>query len=353
MFKNIFLIVFSFILFFPVYGQIGGKNSFEFIDMSVNAHLAGVGGNNVSIRDHDVNMILQNPALLNEEMYKNFSLSYLPFFADVKATSAVYAHDFGKRGKYGFGLQYMDYGNIMITDEVGTEFGEFSPSEYVFVVSSAHQINFYTLGASLKFAGSQMAGYSSYALMGDLGGVFKHPKRDFTVGLVIKNFGLPLKKYTPDTKVNLPFDVQIGTTYKIEHMPMRISLTAHHLNQFDIIYSDPTKKGITDLEGNEIKQKKTFADKLGRHFVVGTEFIISKGFQLRFGYNYLRRRELRLQTKSGGAGFSFGFMIKIKSFELAYSRAYYHVAGGSNHITFTTNFGKLIRKKSVEPANIN
>jgi hypothetical protein len=146
----------------------------------------------------------------------------------------------------------------------------------------------------------------------------------------------------------MPFDVQVGASFKPEHMPLRLSVTAHHLHKFDIVYLDPTQKGVIDLEGNEIKPKKTFADKLGRHFVVGGEFILSKNFHLRMGYNYLRRKELRLQTKSGGAGFSFGFMMRVKSFEIGYSKAYYHVAGGSNYLTVTTNFGRLLKKKEKD-----
>ncbi|MBX9850709.1 MAG: type IX secretion system protein PorQ [Cytophagaceae bacterium] len=344
MLRNFFLLIILFRLSSAA-AQIGGKNSFEFVDMAVNAHAAGIGGVNVSVRDQDVNMILQNPALLNNDMFKNLSLSYLPFYAGVKATSVVYGHDFGKNGKYAGGLQYFNYGEIKYTDETGNDLGTFQPAEYVFTFSSAHTLNYYTLGASFKFAGANVGSYSSYAIMGDFGGVFKHPKRDFTIGLVAKNIGGVLKKFTGEAPVSLPFDVQVGATYKLEHMPLRFSLTAHHLNKFDIVYLDPTQKGVVDLEGNEIKPKKTFADKLARHFVLGGEFILGKGFHLRFGYNYLRRKELRLQTKSGGAGFSFGFMMRVKSFEIGYTKAYYHVAGGANYLTITTNFGKLIRKK--------
>lgn len=345
MFKPLLLVITLAWVSFTASAQIGGKNSFEFVDMSVNAHSAGIGGVNVSVYDHDINMVFQNPALFNDKMYKNLSLNYLPYFADIKSTSVIYGQEFGKYGKYAMGLQYLNYGDLNYTDATGTDLGLFSAKEYMFLASTSHTINYYSLGASLKFAGSQLESYRASALMADLGGVFKHPKKQFTVGLVIKNAGFILKKYTPETKAAMPFDVQLGATYKPDHMPLRLSITAHHLHQWDIVYLDPTKKGTIDLEGNEIKPKKTFADKLGRHFIIGGEFILAKGFHLRMGYNYLRRRELRLQTKSGGAGFSFGAMLRIKSFEIAYSRAYYHVAGGANYLTITTNFGTLLKKK--------
>lgn len=330
------------------YCQIGGRNSFEFVDMAVNAHTSGIGGINVSTYDQDINMVFQNPALFNQSMFKKLSINYLPFFADIKSTSLAYGDTLGRYGKYAFGMQYFNYGDIQYTDATGNDLGTFTPKEYMFLASTSHTINYYTLGASVKFVGSHLENYSSYAAMTDLGGVFKHPEKDFAIGLVVKNIGFAFKKFTPQTKVVMPFDVQVGASYKFDHMPLKLSLTAHHLHQFDIVYMDPTAKGTIDLEGNEIKPKKTFADKLARHFVVGGEFILSKNFHIRMGYNYLRRKELRLQTKSGGAGFSFGFMMRVKSFEIGYSKAYYHVAGGSNYLTITTNLGRLLKKKEKD-----
>lgn len=333
------------------YSQIGGKNSFEFVDMGVNAHSAGIGGLNVSVKDGDINMILQNPALLTSVMHKHLALNYLPYFADIKSTSLAYGYNFGKKRMYAGGLQYNYYGKIKATDPAGADLGIFTPNEYFIFASRSHTIDHYSIGATLKLASSSIENYNSLAIMTDIGGVFKHPKKDFTIGLVFKNIGFALKKYTPESKVNIPFDVQLGTTFKPEHMPLRLSITAHHLYKWDIVYFDPTIKGQIDLNGNEIKSKTSFAEKLGRHFIVGGELILSKNFHLRLGYNYQRRRELRLQSKSGGAGLSFGFMMKVKSFEIAYSKAYYHVAGGANYVSITINFSEVFKKKQKDTSS--
>jgi hypothetical protein len=144
----------------------------------------------------------------------------------------------------------------------------------------------------------------------------------------------------------MPFDAQLGVTFKPEHMPLRFSATAHHLYQFDIVYLDPNQRGLLDADGNEIKDKKTFGDKLARHFVVGGELLLSKNFHLRMGYNHLRRRELRMDSRSGGAGLSLGALIRIRSFAFDYSRAFYHVGGASNYFTLTTDMGSLFRRES-------
>jgi hypothetical protein len=336
---------FLFLLLYNVFSfaQIGGKNSFEFLDLPVNAHVAGIGGVNVSVVDQDVNMFMQNPALLNADMDRHLSLNYQPYYADTKASSLAYAHKI-KNNTWGFGLQYLNYGKIDQTDASGTVLGSYTPQDVGIMAARSHTVNNYTLGVNMKFVYSQILNYNSMALMGDLGGVFKHPQKDFSIGLVIKNAGFAFNKFTKDTKVNLPFDVQLGTSYKPEHLPFRFSFTAHHLQKFDIVYQDSSQRTY-DLNGNLIAQHKSFADKIGRHLIVGGELLLSKNFHIRIGYNYLRRRELRLSNKSGGAGFSFGFMARVKSFELGFTRAYYHVAGGTTSLTVTTNFETLIRKK--------
>lgn len=334
-------------LFLPLvsFAQIGGSKSYEYLLVPVNARTAAVGGINVSLRDQDVNMFMQNPAAINKDMRKNLSINYVPYVAGIKATSLAYGLAV-KNNTLGLGLTYFDYGQIVEAEANGNLTGAtFKVREYALNAAASHQIENYVIGFNLKFAGSDFVNYNSHAILGDLGGMFVHPKRQWTIGLAFKNIGYAFDSYSSTESMKLPFDVQLGTSYKLEHMPLRFSLTAHHLQQFDIVYLDPNKKAQKDLEGNEIKEEKKFGDQVLRHFIVGGEFLLSKNFNLRVGYNHMRRKELRLKEKSAGAGFSFGGMIRISSFEFAYTRAFYSVAGASNYITLTTNFNSLLKKR--------
>jgi hypothetical protein len=143
----------------------------------------------------------------------------------------------------------------------------------------------------------------------------------------------------------LPFDVQIGTSVKPKFMPLRFSFTAHHLHRFDIAYDDPNLSTVKDQNGNEVVEKVGFADKLARHFVIGTQILLSKNFQLQAGYNHLMRQELKLQNRMAGAGLSFGASLRIKSFEMAYARTYFHAAGGISYITLTGNLATVLKKQ--------
>ena len=211
------------------YAQLGGKKSFEFLNVPNNARLAALGGVNVSLADRDVNSMFSNPTLIGDTLAGFASASYQFYVADVGQTTAAYAHKFKKIGTLTFGVQYLNYGQIKSYDATGAEIGTYKSGESAFFVSKSHQISNFRFGATLKMAFSSIAGYRANAIMMDIGGLFVHPHQDFTVGLAIKNMGFVLSDYSETSSSRLPFDVRIGATLKPEHMPLRFSLTAYNL----------------------------------------------------------------------------------------------------------------------------
>ena len=326
--------------------QVGGQRSFSFLELPANAKLAALGGVNVSSFGHDINMVAVNPGLLNQEMDKQLSLSYVAHLADINQSSLLYGFNHQKLGRWAVGLNYLNYGDFVQRDATGTEEGTFSAYDYTLSLTHARQADAFTIGATVKMAVSGIAGNKAVGLLSDVGGAFKHPEHDFTVGLAFKNIGYQVKPFDDGERAAMPFDAQIGASYKPEHMPVRLSVTAHHLYQFDIVYLDPEETSGLDENGNEIKEEKAFGDKIARHFVAGAEFIFSQNFQVRAGYNHLRRKELSLENKGGGAGFSVGAMLRVKAFELNYGAAFYHPSGGSHYITISTNTGTFLKRKS-------
>lgn len=328
---------------------LGGQSSFAFLRQPTNAPVAALSGINVSQADFDVNRWLANPALLTKDMDKHLSLSYVPFYAQIRNLSAVYVDELGS-GRFGAGIHYIDYGTFEETDAAGNTLGTFQVSEYAVSASHARTQGAYTLGVTIQVIGSALATYSSYAAAVDVGGLWKHPTRDWTIGLVIQNAGVVLKKYYPDASQNpLPLDVQLGTTFKPKFMPFRFSITAHHLHQPDITYNDPAWNTTLDANGNPVRQQVRFADKVARHFTIGTELVLAKAFHLRLGYNHLVRQEMRLPTRALNAGFSFGFLLKLKQLQLSYARFYQQAAGGVSYLTLTGNLGGIIKRK---PASV-
>lgn len=336
------------LLSFRLAAQVGGQRAFMFLEMPVSAKQAALGSINVSAFGHDVNMVAANPALLNPEMDRQLSLSYVGYLADIKQSNMAYAFNHEKLGRWAASIHYLNYGDFVQRDAAGTEEGNFKVNDYTLSLSHTRQSEAFTIGATAKVAVSSMADNKAVGLLADVGGLFKHPERDFTIGLAFKNIGYQVKPFDDGERQAMPFDAQLGASYKPEHMPVRLSLTAHHLYQFDVVYLDPNARGQLDANGNEIKEDKKLGDKIARHFVAGTEFIFSKNFQVRAGYNHLRRKELRLENASGGAGFSLGAMVRVRTFELNYSSAFYHSSGAGHYITISTNTGTLLKRKNTD-----
>lgn len=324
--------------------QLGGQRAFSFLTLPPSAKLAGLGSANVSSRDADVTMLYGNPALLNEQMDGRLSLTYIDYLADIKQSTATYVHNSDRLGRLGFGLTYLNYGKFEQFDAAGNPLGEFSVNEYSLGVTKSVTTGPFTMAGTARLAVSGIAGNHAVATLLDAGGLFKHPEKDFTVGLVVKNLGYQLKPYAGSDREPMPLDVQIGASIKPEHMPLRMSITAHNLQQFDIVYLDSTQRGTLDENNEEKKPKKSVGDKIARHFVVGGELILSKNFNVRMGYNHLRRRELRLDTSSAGAGLSFGLTFRLSQFQFDYTRAYYHASGASNYFTLSRSLASIFQK---------
>jgi hypothetical protein len=315
--------------------QIGGYSSFQFMNVSPAARISALGGVNVSKIDQDINFFTTNPASAGDTLAGMASASYQFYVGDIGQALFTYAHNMPKLGPVIFGIQNIHYGTIQGYDAGGIATNEFNAGETAFMVSSNHQVANFRAGATLKGVLSNLAGYRASAMMLDLGGVFIHPKKPFTVGLAIKNIGVVFNHYGSGNSSKLPFDVQVGTTFKPEHMPLRFSITAYNLVRPDVTYYDPA----SDAE------KPGTAKKIFSHINFGTEILIHKKITIMVGYNYLVHQSLKLSGGGAGAGLSFGFSAAIKSVEFVFSRSAY-VAGNSGYsFTLSTNVNRLLTRR--------
>ena len=324
----------------PARAQLGGRTVFPFLDLPPNAQLAALGGMNVSHRSNDPGMLFGNPALLNAAMDNRLALNYVAYAGDIRQSTAAYVFNTEKYGRIGAAISYLNYGDIQSFDAAGNSLGTFGINEYTIGVTDAYTKGKFTLGLTPKLAVSSIAGSRSVALLADAGAVYKHPTTDFTLGLALKNAGAQLTAYPGTSRGALPLDLQLGATVKPEHMPVRFSLTAHHLQRWNIQYLDPSARGTLDANNEEKKASFSFGDNLARHFTVGAALVLSSNLEFRVGYNHLQRRELRLDNTSGSAGLSFGAKIAISSFQLDYTYATLQAAAASNYFTLSKTLVK-------------
>lgn len=308
-----------------VWSQIGGAFGYQSLNLTTNPRAAALGGTSISLADGDISQFFENPATLDSVKSKNIFLQVNPYFVDVSVFSGAYSFNVSSLGTFAAGLTYVNFGSFNLTNEAGNNLGTFQAQDYTFQIGKAHQLGPFTLGASLKFSHSSIDSYGSTAILADIGGVFRVNK-NWTVAMVFENIGGRLSNYTDLSTPSIPFDVKVGTTFKPQYMPLRFTVTTTNL----------VNENFVDEEDVSGRSNKTI-DQIWKRVNLGAELLLSDNFQLLVGYSHKRKQELRLDETGGGAGFSYGLMVRVKRIELRFSRATFHAAGGTSFISLQTD----------------
>jgi len=326
------------------FGQTGGDNVYEFLNLTHSSLVSSLGGTNVSLKTADLNLAYHNPALLNSEMDKSLTINYVNYFAGINYGMTMYAKSYQGIGNFAAGLTYLNYGSFNEADESGNITGTFSAAEYAFsIVYSRDLDSIFSVGANLKPIVSQLERYTSAGVALDIGGAYHSRNNLFSAGLVIKNIGFQITTYAGEDREKLPFEIQAGFSQKLAHAPLRFSLTLRHLERFDLTYdyeSFDTSGGSSTPDTNS----SDFFENALRHMIIGAELIPHKNFYVSAGYNYQRRRELQVDSRVSTVGFSWGFGINTSFMSLGFGRATFHLAGTSNDLTLILRPDRLYKK---------
>ncbi len=329
------------------HAQLGGQAVFRVLDIPSSARIAALGGSPVAVLDNDLNLGIFNPALLNEEMKKQVALSYMPYVDGINIGYASYCHHFDSLGiTTSASVQYIDYGTFNRTDETNADQGTFRAGEYVVQVGGGKSIDsLFRIGVNLKYITSQLEDYKSSGVAADIGGVFCKPSMGLTIGATLRNIGVMTKTYT-GTKEDLPFQMQLATTFKFRHAPFRIGLSLDNLQKWDLTYVDPTTQNQIDpTTGAVIENKVTTVQRALWHIVPNAEILFGPNFMLRVAYNYKRRQELKLDEKPGLTGMSLGIGLKISKLHVSYGFAQFFPGSASNTFSVAIRFADF--KKAV------
>ena len=350
--KNITLILF-FLTSLCSSAQQGGKNVFSFLALPIPARTASLGGTIIAIKDDDVNLALQNPSVLNGGMNNQLSLSHVNYISDINYLTVVYANSHKKIGHYAFALQKVGYGQFQEANEYGEIIGNFRADDYSLNMSIGRDLDSsFSYGLTLKTIYSKYYNFSSFGNAIDAGITYHNRKKLFTAAIVARNFGYQWKTYSGNEKEKLPGEVLFSVSKKVAKAPFRLIFLMGNLQQWDLTYPDNLKVENTFNTGDNQESKEPsawsiFGDKLLRHVIIANEFILTKNFNIRLGFDFRKQKEFKLTEKAGVAGLSFGFGLKISKFQLSYGFAKYHAAGNSNHFTVTTNLSSFQKKKKV------
>lgn len=330
--------------------QIGGFGTYKFLNYSNSARAAGLGGNFLAVSDNDITLAISNPSLITAAMNHHMAVSYVHTPGGINYGFAAYSRTFEKPGSFVASLQYINYGKFTGADPAGNITGDFYASEYCLGVGWGRSLSpLFSIGANGKLIYSQLETYNSFGIAVDVSGTYLSKDKLFTASLIGRNIGTQLVPYLPGDYEPLPFELQIGLSQKFRHVPIRLSQLLTNLQRWDLTYTDPSDPdNMADPITGETKEMSAageIADAVMRHIVLGAELTIAKVFDVRIGYNYQRRQELKLYNKAGLTGFTLGAGLRVKMFSLSYTWGSYTAGMSNNYLTLGINLRDFTKKQ--------
>jgi len=312
-----------------------GTSAFAFLDLPVSSRLNALGGTNVSVRDGELSMAMCNPALLGGLTDKVLQLNYAYYLPGTMFGSALYGHNFGrskiekrptdlsdapdKPNYFAVGVHVLDYGRMKYADSNGNlTGGSFGAQDILIDVMYARQLSKnFSIGVTLKPIMSFYESYSAFALGADVGAHFQLKDSTLQVGLSLQNIGWQLKGFYSDeggqVREMLPLNLQLGLNYRFKHAPIRIGMTIHNIQQWNLGYER------TNMSAEEIADIK-WGDMLFRHTIFFLDIVPkSERFYLTLSYNHRRRAEMNLTDQASMAGIAIGAGVRIYKFRLGFA----------------------------------
>lgn len=320
------------------YSQIGGKYTYQFLNLVTSPRQAALGGKTITIYDDDVNQAHFNPATINAEMDNHLAVNYGSYFGEVTYGTASYAYTYDRHLQtFQVGINYVNYGKFDGYDENGQSTSQFTGSETALSFGYAYNLPYTNifLGVNGKLISSTLESYNSFGGAVDLGAVLIDEANDVNWAFVIRNIGTQFTTYN-GTNEKLPLEIMVGVSQELEHVPIRWHLTLDNLQQWNISFSNPNRSQGS-LDGSSGEEKVSAMGNALRHVIFGFELFPKRSFNLRLGYNFRRAEELLILEQRNFSGISVGFGLKLNKLKFNYSYSRYTLAGNTSLFGLTVN----------------
>ncbi len=280
---------------------------YSFLRLPVSAHVAALGGDNITLSDDDVTVIFHNPALINNVSDKTLNLNFMTYMEGAITASASFVKAYKERATWGVAARFMSYGSMKETTIANIQTGDFSAKDIALAGTFAYMLsNSFSGGLSARFITSSIGSYSSAAVAIDLGINYFDEVHEWSLSAVAKNLGGQVKAYDDEFE-RIPLDLQLGVSKRLIGSPLRLSATLSRLNNWD--------QGLI------------------KHLSIGADLLLGESIYVAAGYNFRRSSEMKVSDgdseSNHGAGFSIGAGLQLERFKLHAAYAKYHVSAAS------------------------
>jgi hypothetical protein len=279
-----------------------GTYGADFLNISIGAKAAAMGNAYVGLAN-DVTAIYWNPSGLVQLAEPQIVFSHIWWLSDIQYEYLGLALPLSSRNVIAGGVMYLHMGSTLGYDDQDQPTSFFTAYDAVLVLSfSSYLFSNLSLGVTLKGIQEKLESKRAQSLALDIGACYTY--RRFSVGMVVKNLGSPLKFI--DQKSSLPSSFTTGVAIRAFD---NLTLT-------------------TDID------LFAAASPILRQ---GLEYNYNERVFLRTGYEYkgIGRDELASPTPTFGGG------LNISNLQFDYAFSPYKVMGDTHTLSLAYRFGQI------------
>lgn len=302
----------------PARGQADRTPAFDFLQIPPSASTAAAAGSAVAEERTDLSELFYNPSLLTERSSGRAIFTYLNHVGDLNGSMLGYAHHLGGWGTIGGAIRYLGYGSLERRTRSGEKLGEFGANDLALTLAFARAYSAHVrFGGSVHLVTSSVADYRTSAVAFDLGTVFRWPANALTVQAALTNGGRSVLRFGT-VPSRLPLDLRATVAKRLEHVPVRVSLTGYDLNAIE-----PDTARST---GREIL----------RHVTANLNVYLGSTVTVRLGYSPRTHRALSSGGRLDLAGLTTGLTIDLARVRFDYAYRSWSGYGGLHFLTLQT-----------------
>ncbi len=287
-----------------------GTSSFPFLKIHLGARAVAMGGAATGLAD-DETALYYNPAGIvgRDEIVNNrFILEYHNYFDDIQSGLVGVIHKLDERKSVGVYVNYLNYGEFIETDQLGTVTGDFSGGDLAFAGAFAYQPKLnWRLGGTVKLIYQKIQEFSATGVAVDLGAKYSFDRERYVVGIAVQNLGVQLSSLGEE-KDDLPLMLRAGGSVRPRQIPILLAA--------DVIV--PTDNNVD--------------------VAIGAEYLNAEPVFLRLGWNSYGSNYRAAESDDSWAGLSLGLGIDINKYQISYGFTPAAELGESHRITVTGGF---------------
>ncbi len=283
-----------------------GTKAFSFLKIEVEARPTAMGGAYTGVSD-DPSALYYNPAGVASLDGRQFIVGYHNTIFDMQSGFIGYIQPVGPNRKLSISVNYLNYGDFIRTDAQGVENGTFTGGDFLLGVGYSQKLkNGFMLGGTAKFIYEKVESFTATGIAADLGAKYTFPNGRTRLGLMVQNLGAQISKYTStSSKESLPMTLRGGFSSHLKGLPLLFAA--------DVVV--PTDNNV--------------------YFCLGGEYLNLKPLFIRAGWNSFGSNYKTNSSKDDLAGFSAGFGIDYKKFQISYSISPQAELGTTHRITLS------------------